>query len=357
LPPEQTFAWTAGSSVSEYYLWIGSCFQCADILDESEQLNLSRTVSLPNDGRIIYTTLFSFIGGSWYYVDYQFYTLNGEVPAYLSSPSNGATLGSPQTFTWTPGTKVTDYYLWVGSCQDCADILNENEGSNTSRTITLPVDGRTIFVTLYSFINGNWYYYDYQFRAGILGTHRVFVTNNLAYNLDVFVNTVYVGTVSAYSTQYADVTVASLQLSFELVRPTLNGNVLGDSVAGYFDEIYSPSGNYSFNVTNQIGTDSYFLPLITNNTGFALEIEVNGGLQAQNKCNCDAPAYSTNVASGYYLLYANSNVRMFFPADNYTGPYIFWGEDANGTYSPGGSLPQYVQSNSGILYLTANSIP
>src|SRR6202012_193958 len=131
--------------------------------------------------RIVYLTLFTYVDGLWYYVDYSFYTLNGAVPAYLSSPANGSTLGSPQTFSWTTGSKVTDHFLWIGSCQDCNDILNEDEGLNTSRTVTLPVDGRTRFVTLFSYIQGNWYYYDYQFRGGPVSAVKVLVTNSLAY--------------------------------------------------------------------------------------------------------------------------------------------------------------------------------
>jgi hypothetical protein len=357
LPPIQTFAWQAGFDASEYYLWVGSCLHCTDVLNESEGLNLSRNVTLPNDGRIVYVTLFTYVNDLWYYVDYSFYTLNGAVPAYLSSPANGSTVGSPQTFSWTTGSKVTEHFLWIGSCQDCNDILNENEGLNTSRTVTLPVDGRTIFVTLFSYIQGNWYYYDYQFHGGTAVPLRVVVTNNLGYSVDIFVNGGYVGSVNPFSTQYANVTVASLLVSFKVDQPVLNGKVLGDAMAGYFNQINNVSGTYNFSITNIIGTTWYFLPELTNQTWSPLAIQVNGGLQAQNNCGCEAPAYSTNVAAGYYLLYSNSNVRGFYPANNYTGPYDFWGEDSSGAVSPGGLLYLNTAANTGIIHLTANTLP
>jgi hypothetical protein len=357
LPPVQTFSWTTGSGASEYYLWVGSCYHCTDLVAEDQGLKLSRTVDLPNDGRIVYVTLFTYIQGYWYYIDYSFYTLDAAVPSYMASPVNGATIGSPQTFNWTTGSKVTAHYLWIGSCQDCDDILNEYEGLNTSRTTTLPVDGRTIFVTLFSYIANNWYYYDYQFHGGTESSVKVVVTNNLGYPLDIFVNGSAVGSVNAFSKQYANVNVASLLVSFQMERPNLGGNALGDQFSGYFAQINNASGTYNFVVNNIIGTDWFFLPEITNQTSSALALEVNGGLQAQNKCGCEAPVHSTNVAAGYYRLYSNSNVRGYYPANNYTGPYVFWGEDSTGAVSPGGLLYLSTEANSGIIHLTANSLP
>ncbi len=180
LSPTQLFAWTPGTSVSEYYLWVGSCQDCNDLWNENEGLNHSRTVNLPTDGRLLYVTLFSYIDGSWYYVDYEFIASSGPVPAFLTSPVNGSTLDNPQTFSWTAGTNITDYFLWLGNCQDCNDLLNEDEGANLSRTVNLPLDGRTIFATLFSYSQGTWYWVDYQFRAGKGDPVRVFVTNDPA---------------------------------------------------------------------------------------------------------------------------------------------------------------------------------
>jgi hypothetical protein len=341
----QVFTWAAGLQPQDYWIWVGSCYHCSDLLDQDTQLQQSVAAYLPTDRRVIFATLFTESAGKWYWVDYQFVATNSlPQPARMISPVNGATLSASQSFTWTPGGYVDEYFLWVGSCQDCNDILNESENQKLSRTVSLPTDGRTIYISLFSSIAGQWYWYDYQYRApyGQPYAPRISVTNNLDYPINVFVNGTAVGSVSALSTQYADVTVTSLTVSFQLVQPTLAGKALGDPMAGIFQTIASPSGEYSFTVGTVIGQQAYFEPLITNQTGSPVEIEVNAGVQAENRCYCDAPAGSTNVGTGYYMLYNNGNVRLFPGGSGYTGDYWFWGTDVDGKVATGDILPGYV---------------
>jgi hypothetical protein len=63
------------------------------------------------------------------------------------------------------------------------------------------------------------------------------------------------------------------------------------------------------------------------------------------------------VATGYYQLFSNSNVRLFLNGDNYTGPYEFFGTDANGQIAPSGPLYTLVASGSGIVNLDTNFAP
>jgi hypothetical protein len=353
----QTFTWTAGRQSQDYWVRIGSCHHCADLLDQDNQLRQSLTAHLPTDGRIIFVTLFTESGGKWHWVDSQFVALNSRPqPAQMISPTTGATLSATQVFSWTPGGYVDQYFLWVGSCQDCNDILDESENHNLSRTLSLPSDGRTIYVTLFSSIGGRWYWYDYQYRAPFTQPYptRIYVTNKLDYPIDVFLNGTAIGSVSAQNTQYADVNTSSLTLSFLVVQPTLAGKVLGDSMAGVFQTIANPSGSYSFNIGTVIGQQAYFEPLITNQTGSPVEIEVNAGLRAQNRCNCDVPAGSKHVSTGYYLLFNQSNVRLFLGGSGYTGDYWIWGTDDDGEIAPGGILSRYVDSL-GRAYLTLST--
>jgi hypothetical protein len=357
LAPTQLFAWTAGYNAAEYYLWVGSCFECKDILDANQGLHTSTYGTIPTDGRLVYATLFSYIGGNWYYFDYQFVAPTSVTPAFMTSPANGSTLDSPQTFSWSAGVNVASYALRIGSCLDCGDLLDENEGLSLSRTTTLPLDGRTVFVTLFTNIRGIWYYIDYQYRAGYGNPVRVFVTNNLDYPLNIYINGASVGSVSAGNTQYASALVDSMEVSFSLAQPTLSGRTLGDPLSGYFNRIYNASGDYSFTVTNIIGADWYFKPLISNRTYANLDIDVNGGLQAENKCSCYAPAYTENLATGYYRLFGNTNVRLYVAGANYTGPYRFFGQDADGTIAPSGLLYKLVAPNSGLLQLIDTIAP
>ena len=359
--PTQTFTWTSGTGVNFYELWIGSCYDCTDILDESEGTNRSRTVSLPTDGRVIYLTLFSFIGNYYYWVDYSFTASTPVVPGSITSPAEGATLNNPQTFNWNAGNNILDFQLTIGSCFECGDLLYEDEGTNTSRTVNLPTDGRTLFVTLYSYGNdGNWYWIDYQFRAFVqtqVTTYRVNFTNDYLYPINIYVNGNLIGSVNPSATQYADLSVAPLAATFELVQPTLNGNSLGDTVSGSWTTVTQPSGTYNYEAVTRMGSTWYFLPQISNNTSMPLAIEVNGGLQAENRCNCVAPAYTDNVRAGYYELFNNSNVRLFYENTDYTGSYLYFGTDANGNVSPGGPLYQLVQPTTDLISLVANSLP
>jgi len=358
LNPTQTFTWSAGYAVDDYYMQIGSCFECNDLVDEDEGVNLSRSVSLPVDGRTIYVTLFSYIQGNWFWLDYQYQaSLGGNpFPAQMMSPQNGSTLASQQTFTWSTGYGVDAFYLRIGSCQGCYDILDENQGQNLWRSVNLPADGRTIFARLFSFINGTWYYYDYQYRASQAQPTqhvRVNVVNQLAYSVNVYINGNLVGSCPALTTAGVDVSVSTLSVSFIVNQPVLSGRALGDPMSGIFNTITNPSGTINFQVSNHIGSNYYFQPLITNRTSVPLAIEVNGGLQAENRCNCTAPAGGTRVASGYYLFYSNSNVRLFRDGSNYTGSYVYFGVD----HGSGTPLTNYVTGTAAQVELTVTSQP
>jgi hypothetical protein len=128
-------------------------------------------------------------------------------------------------------------------------------------------------------------------------------------------------------------------------------------MAGYFQTIDNASGDYTFTVTNVIGSDYYMLPLISNQTAVALDMEVNGGLDAQNICGCSIPADGQNVAAGYYHEYSNSNIRLYRDGSNYTGPYAFFGEDANGQIAPSGLLYTLAAANSGVISLVNKIVP
>jgi hypothetical protein len=355
LNPVQSFEWSSGDGVDDYYMQIGSCFQCADLLDEDEGMNLIRTVSLPVDGRIIYVSLFSSIDGLWYELDYEYQAASGAQPvaAQMIAPANGSTLSSPQSFSWNSGYSVDDYYLQLGSCEGCNDLYDRNEGGNLSDSVSLPADGRTVYARLFSHIQGSWWYYEYQYRAPLASSGnsvRVNVANPFAFPVNIAINGKVLGSVPAFSTAGTNVTTTSLSLSFTLVQPTLNGRNLGDPVSGIFQTINNPSGTYNFQISNQIGSSFYFMPVITNRTSQALLIDVNGGLSAENRCNCEAPASTDNVAPGYYLLFANSNVRLFLANSNYNGAYEYWGTTANPLY-------KMITDSSAEVHLTVTNLP
>jgi PKD repeat protein len=87
--------------------------------------------------------------------------------ATMISPASGSTLaGSSQTFTWTTGMDVSSYLLWVGTKLGGNDIYNPSSPTTArSMTVTrIPTQGRTVYVRLWSYINGVRQYNDYTYK-------------------------------------------------------------------------------------------------------------------------------------------------------------------------------------------------
>jgi hypothetical protein len=84
-------------------------------------------------------------------------------PAQMVSPAPGSTFTSSSvTFNWSAGS-ATAYFLLVGSSLDLADIYNSGIVTVHSTTVNhIPTDGRTIYVTLGSQVNGSWTYWTYK---------------------------------------------------------------------------------------------------------------------------------------------------------------------------------------------------
>jgi hypothetical protein len=84
----------------------------------------------------------------------------------MLSPPPGSTFSSSSvTFTWSAGS-ATSYFLFVGSALHKADIYNSGVVTVQSKTVSnIPADGRTIYVTLGSQVNGTWFTKDYTYTA------------------------------------------------------------------------------------------------------------------------------------------------------------------------------------------------
>jgi predicted Zn-dependent protease len=90
----------------------------------------------------------------------------GTGAAVMISPVPGSTFGSSSvTFSWTAG-GATQYALLVGSSVNGTDIYSSGITSALSATVnTIPTDGRTIYVSLYSNLRGSWVANQYTYRA------------------------------------------------------------------------------------------------------------------------------------------------------------------------------------------------
>ena len=164
------FAWTAGTGVTEYQLWLGLSGPGSSSLYTSGWLTAPTTsttvTSLPERGATVYARLYSMIGGKAVYNDYTY--VETGAPATMTTPAQGSTLGTSNVqFTWTAGTGVTEYNLWLGLSGPGSSSLYTSgwlTAPTTSTTVpSLPAHGATVYARLYSMIGGKAAYNDYTY--------------------------------------------------------------------------------------------------------------------------------------------------------------------------------------------------
>jgi hypothetical protein len=153
------FVWNAGRGVSDYWLSVGSTVGGTDIYDGDQTQALSHTVTVPTDGSDIYITLRSLINDTWKVNNYVF-TAADTTKAVLTTPADGsvvtADVTGATTFTWNLIPGAGNYWLSIGSTASGTDIYDSTEGTTSTQGVTLPTDGRQLFVTLQTNINGQW---------------------------------------------------------------------------------------------------------------------------------------------------------------------------------------------------------
>ena len=162
-----TFTWSgATGNVTAYYVWIGTSPGTANIGGYTPPPGTSLTVNLPTTGATIYVRLWTQINGTtMLYNDYT-YTEATISAATMTLPTPSSTLTSgTTTFTWSGATgNVTAYYVWIGTSPGTANIGGYTPPPGTSLTVTLPTTGATIYVRLWTQINGTTMLYnDYTY--------------------------------------------------------------------------------------------------------------------------------------------------------------------------------------------------
>jgi hypothetical protein len=164
-----TFSWTAGTGVSNYQLWLGTAAGSSNLYNSRGTYSQSVAVTgLPANGGTIFATLFSLIDGTYQSNAYTYIASGTPAAAVLTTPTPGTTLaGSSVTFDWTAGTGVTAYQFWLGTTPGASDIYNSHGTAALSATVNgLPTNGKTIYATLYSLIDGSYKSKAYTFTAG-----------------------------------------------------------------------------------------------------------------------------------------------------------------------------------------------
>ena len=143
-----TFTWALNGSSAPIYLHVGTTVGGTDLVNIGPLSGTSTTVTLPVLGATIYATLESQVNGVSVDIPYT-YTDASQVAASITSPANGSTLtGASTTFTWVMNGSTAPVYLHVGTTVGGTDLVNLGPITGGSTTVSLPVLGNTVYVTL-----------------------------------------------------------------------------------------------------------------------------------------------------------------------------------------------------------------
>ena len=172
--PSVTFTWSGSEGVTYYWFNLGTTTSGANsknLYSGSSTTLTSVTASgLPTNGETIYATLYSYIAGVWQPTIYTYTASGSPTPAVLTTPTPTTQLtSSTVTFTWSPGSGVTYFWLNLGTASSGANSKNIYSGSSTTATSVtvsgLPTNGETLHATLYSYIGGAWQPTVYTYTA------------------------------------------------------------------------------------------------------------------------------------------------------------------------------------------------
>ena len=134
-----TFRWSAGSGVAMYQLWIGHSAGGADVFYTGNTSALAVNVTTPSDGRVLYVTLWSLIGGAWQQNAYKYTDHTAAwVHSTLSQTSN-AFLGGKHTAL--PSSNYQNFYYYKGTdAKVWALYYGAGAWNQTALTTTANVD-------------------------------------------------------------------------------------------------------------------------------------------------------------------------------------------------------------------------
>lgn len=165
--PTVTFAWTAASSATGYYLYIGSTGVGSSNLYKSSELKVTTHTSttMPTNGETIYVRLITNYNGTEVHNDY---TFTAARQGAITTPKPGSKFTAASvTFDWSAGVGATGYYIQISSKgvgKD--DLYNSAETTATTLTFTkMPTTGKKIYVRLITSFNGVLAHTDYTFTA------------------------------------------------------------------------------------------------------------------------------------------------------------------------------------------------
>jgi Bacterial Ig-like domain (group 3)/Astacin (Peptidase family M12A) len=228
------FTWTAGTGVTGYQLLLGTTgVGSSNLYSSGTVTTTTATVaSIPPNGATVYAQLNSMIAGVWQSANYTFIESPAGVPAAISTPASGGTLGTTNVvFTWTKGTAVTGYQLLLGTTGvGSSNLYSSGTLTTTTATVaSIPANGVTVYAQLNSMIYGVWQSENYTYTesastaglaamtspapGSVLGTTNVvftWTTGTGVTDYRLFLGTTGVGSLNLYNSGTLTTTTATV---------------------------------------------------------------------------------------------------------------------------------------------------
>ena len=153
----QTFSWTTIANAQAYYLYGGSTPGAKDLLNTGEMQQTTYRVPETLAGRTVYLRLWTKVAGVWRFVDATI-TTRDLVAHFIYPP--GSTADVSINVEWTAVDSAQAYYLYGGSTLGAKDIVNTGEIPRTWYRLPPTAAGRTLYLRLWTKLDGVWRYVD-----------------------------------------------------------------------------------------------------------------------------------------------------------------------------------------------------
>ena len=202
------------------------------------------------------------------------------------------------TFTWSAGSGgVTGYYLWIGTSAGTANLANIGVSSSTTQaTVTLPTNGATIYVQLWTKFSGgtllsNSYTYTAASSSPTLSVNATTIAfGNVNLNSPATQTLILTSTGSAAVTvSAATVTGSGFTVSGVTFPITLNPNQTA-TLSVQFDPTVAGAVTGQLTITSNSSTGSSAVVSLTG-TGAAASHQVS--------LSWNAPTNSADPVAGY----------------------------------------------------------
>jgi hypothetical protein len=159
--PLPFFRWSGVTGAQAYYLYVGTSFRSANLVNSGEISTLFYSANGLPTTSVLFATIWTKMNGNWTAKDITF-----TIPAAaLTSPSQGSTVGSATTFRWTSVANAQAYYLYVGTSRGAKNLVDSGEIGGTSYNVSGLPTGTVLYATLWTKVNSVWVSYEATFTA------------------------------------------------------------------------------------------------------------------------------------------------------------------------------------------------